>query len=179
MSQLKCNEKEKIHFVWFIILMVCVVITYCYQKSRANSYYRKILQTAAENCSYEVIELLVGKNVVYVDEIGSSGLTPLGYASNSGCLKVVRFLVDKEANIHVTSKYGSTALHNATHSGNLEVIEFLLEKGANPNTIDNNGKTPRGIAALRSRHNKDKPYDQIIKLLAEAEDRYESTKSNH
>ncbi|WP_395460254.1 ankyrin repeat domain-containing protein [Wolbachia endosymbiont (group B) of Myelois circumvoluta] len=179
MSQLKCNEKDKIHFVWCITLMICVIITYCYQKSRANSYYRKILQTAAESCSYEVIELLVGKNVVYVDEIGSSGLTPLGYASNSGCLKVVRFLVDKEANIHVTSKYGSTALHNATHAGNLEVIEFLLKKGANPNIIDNNGKTPREIAVLRSRHNKDKPYDQIIKLLAEAEDRYESTKSNY
>ncbi|MFP3015715.1 MAG: ankyrin repeat domain-containing protein [Wolbachia sp.] len=117
--------------------------------------------------------------MVYVDATGSSGLTPLVYASNSGCLKVVRFLVDKEANIHVTSKYGSTALHNATHAGDLEVIEFLLKKGANPNITDNNGKTPRGIAVLRSRHNKDKPYDQIIKLLTEAEDRYESTERNH
>ncbi|MFP3026034.1 MAG: ankyrin repeat domain-containing protein, partial [Wolbachia sp.] len=32
---------------------------------------------------------------------------------------------------------------------------------------------------LRSRHNKDKPYREIIKLLAKAEDQYESTKSNH
>lgn len=104
--------------------VMCVIITCCYQTSRANSYYRKILQTAAESCSYEVIDLLVGKNIVYVDATGSSGLTPLGYAPNSGCLKIVRFLVDKEANIHVTSKYGSTALHNATHAGNFEVIKF-------------------------------------------------------
>lgn len=61
MSKLRYNEKNKIHFVWFTILVICVTITHCYQKSRANSYYKKILQTAAESCSYEVIELLVEK----------------------------------------------------------------------------------------------------------------------
>lgn len=177
MNKLKYNEKDKIHFVWFIILVVCVVITYCYQKSKATYYYKKILQTAAESCSDKVVEFLV-KDIVYVDEIGDSGFTALGYASSSGCLKVVKFLVDEEANMYVTSKYGSTALHNAAHAGNLEVIQFLLERGANPNITDNNGKTPRGVAVLRLRHNKDKPYNEIIHLLYNAEKQHESKQHN-
>lgn len=58
-------------------------------------------------------------------------------------------------------------------------MRFLLDKGSDPTIRDTDGKTPRKFAVLRSRHNKDKPYNEIIKLLAEAEDRYESTKSNH
>ncbi|CCE76888.1 hypothetical protein WALBB_100010 [Wolbachia pipientis wAlbB] len=38
----------------------------------------------------------------------------------------------------------------------------MLEKGANPNIINDDGKKPRNVAVLRSRHNKDKPYDQIF-----------------
>ncbi|OCA06233.1 putative ankyrin domain protein ank12 [Wolbachia endosymbiont of Trichogramma pretiosum] len=37
----------------------------------------------------------------------------------------------------------------------------MLEKGANPNVINDDKKT-RNVAVLRSRHNKDKPYDQIF-----------------
>ncbi|VVC31078.1 Myoviridae, GpU,Ankyrin repeat-containing domain,Ankyrin repeat [Cinara cedri] len=78
-----------------------------------------------------VIEFLV-KDIVYVDEIGDSGFTALGYASSSGCLKVVKFLVDEEANMYVTSKYGSTALHNAAHAGvSMKDVEMALKKIAN------------------------------------------------
>jgi hypothetical protein len=49
-----------------------------------------------------------------------------------------------------------------------------LEKGANPNIRDIDGKNPRDVAVLRSRHNKDKPYDEIIHLLYNAEKEHES-----
>ncbi|WP_341814274.1 ankyrin repeat domain-containing protein [Wolbachia endosymbiont (group A) of Machimus atricapillus] len=81
----------------------------------------------------------------------------------------------KGVNVNITNKYGSTALHNAAYYGNLRIIKFLLEKDANSNIINGDEKTRNVVAVLR--HNKDKPYDQIIKLIAEAEDRYESTKN--
>ncbi|APR99226.1 ankyrin repeat domain-containing protein [Wolbachia endosymbiont of Folsomia candida] len=173
MNKLDQNKKDKLHFWWFIITVVCVFITYYYQKSKATNHYKRVLQTAAESCSYKVIESLV-ESIVYVDETGVSGLTSLGYASSSGCLKIVGFLIDKGANMNATSKYGGTALHNAAHAGNVEIVQFLLEKGANPKIRSKDGKNPRDVAVLRSRHNKDKPYRQIIKLLAEAEDKHSS-----
>ncbi|GKS78739.1 hypothetical protein wHma_07460 [Wolbachia pipientis] len=46
MKKIKYNERDKLHFVWFILLIVCVVITYCYQKSKATDNYNKTLQVA-------------------------------------------------------------------------------------------------------------------------------------
>ncbi|WP_264682272.1 ankyrin repeat domain-containing protein [Wolbachia endosymbiont (group B) of Euphydryas aurinia] len=82
MSQLKCNEKDKIHFVWFIPLIVCVVITYCYQKSKANENYRKILQVATVSCSLETTRFLVKDIIPNLSE------TALHYAAREGCLDI-------------------------------------------------------------------------------------------
>ncbi len=89
-------------------------------------------------------------------------------------MEIVKFLIEKGVDIN-TEKYERwTALHAASYKGNLEIIKFLLEKGANPNIRDTDGKNPRDVAVLRSRHNKDKPYDEIIHLLYNAEKKHES-----
>ncbi|WP_341820057.1 ankyrin repeat domain-containing protein [Wolbachia endosymbiont (group B) of Agrotis exclamationis] len=108
-------------------------------------------------------------------------LTALHHASDSGCLRIVEFLVKEKANINATGGYmGWTALHHAADKGHLEIVEFLLSKGANPTATAQDGRRPRNMAVVESRHNKNnKHYDKIIKLLAKAEDQYESTKSNH
>jgi ankyrin repeat protein len=100
----------------------------------------------------------------------------LHYASGGGCLKVVRFFINGGININIINTYGSTALHSASYEGDLEIMKFLLEKVANPTIRNKDGKNPRDVAVLRSRHNKDKPYREIIKLLAKAEDQYKSEK---
>lgn len=171
MGQLKCNEKDKIHFVWFIILMVCVVVTYCYQKSKANENYRKILQVATVSCSLETARFLVKDIIPNLSE------TALHYAAREGCLDTIRFLiVEEKVNINAIDKnaFKRTALHHAAGEGHLGIVRFLLEKGANPNIRDIDGKNPRDVAVLRSRHNKDKPYDEIIHLLYNAEKEHES-----
>ncbi|CAQ55444.1 ankyrin repeat domain protein [Wolbachia endosymbiont of Culex quinquefasciatus JHB] len=171
MSQLKCNEKEKIHFVWFIILMVCVVITYCYQKSKATDNYNKTLQAAASNCNLEIVKLLVKDMAPNLSE------TALHCAARKGCLDIIRFLIlEEKVNINVIDRnaFKRTALHHAAGEGHLGIVRFLLEKGANPNIKDNDGKGARKIAVMASRHDKNKPYREIIKLLANAEEQHKS-----
>ncbi len=178
MSQLKYNEKNKIHFVWFIILMVCVIITYCYQKSKATDNYKTILRIASENCNLDVVKFSV-KNLLSINT-QIPRLTALHCAAEGKCLELVKFLVNEGVDINDTGRYkGWTVLHSAAYGGNLEIVKFLLERGANPNIRDTDGKNPRDVAVIESRQNKGKPYREIIKLLAEAEDQYESTKSNH
>ncbi|WP_237398557.1 ankyrin repeat domain-containing protein [Wolbachia endosymbiont of Diaphorina citri] len=138
----------------------------------------RLLRIASENCNLDVVKFSV-KNLLSINT-QIPRLTALHCAAEGKCLKLVKFLVNEGVNINDTGRYkGWTVLHSAAYGGNLEIVKFLLERGANPNTRDTDGKNPRDVAVIESRRNKDKPYDQIIKLLAEAEDRYESTKSNH
>ncbi len=173
MNKLKCNEKDKLHFVWFILLIVCVVITYCYQKSKATDNYKRVLQIASENCNLDVVKFSV-KNLLSINT-QIPRLTALHCAAEGKCLELVKFLVNEGVDINDTGRYkGWTVLHSAAYGGNLEIVKFLLERGANPNIRDTDGKNPRDVAVIESRHNKDKPYREIIKLLANAEEQHKS-----
>ncbi|MBD0392129.1 ankyrin repeat domain-containing protein [Wolbachia endosymbiont of Pentalonia nigronervosa] len=175
MNKLKYNEKDKIHFVWFMILVVCVVITYCYQRSKATENYKTMLQTAANSCSMEVVKLLVEDIVPDLSEIA------LHYAAGGGCLDTIKFLIiERKVNIDAIDKYAfkRTALHHAAAYGHLEIIKFLLSRGANPTIRGNDGQNPRDVAVLRSRHDKDKPYNEIIHLLYNAEKQHKSKQHN-
>ncbi|RDD34798.1 ankyrin repeat domain-containing protein [Wolbachia endosymbiont of Cylisticus convexus] len=171
------DSRNKLHFWWFIVIVVCVIITYCYMKAKAADNYKTILQIASKNCSLEVVKFSAN-NLLDIN-VQIPKLTALHYAAEEGCAEVVKFLVEKGVDINATKYERWTPLHAASYEGKLKIIRFLLDKGADPTIRDTDGKNPRDVAVLRSRHNKDKPYREIIKLLAEAEDRYESTKSNH
>ncbi|AGJ99849.1 MULTISPECIES: ankyrin repeat domain-containing protein [unclassified Wolbachia] len=177
MDKLGQDTKNKLHFWWLITLIVCIIATYSYMKAKAADNYKTILRIASQNCNLETVKFLV-ENLLDIN-VQIPKLTALHYAAEEGCAEVVKFLVEKGVDINATKYERWTPLHAATYEGKLEIIRFLLDKGSDPTIRDTDGKTPRKIAVLRSRHNKDKPYDEIIKLLAEAEDRYESTKSNH
>ena len=172
MTKLEQNARNKLHFWWFTTVIVCVIITYCYINTKATDNYKTILRTASQNCNLEVVKFSI-ENLLDVNE-QIPKLTALHYAAEEGCLEIIKFLAEKGADINTTKYERWTALHAATYEGKLEIIRFLLEKGANPNIRDTDGKTPRKLAVLRSRHNKDKPYDEIIKLLSKAEDKFQA-----
>ncbi|WP_339047996.1 ankyrin repeat domain-containing protein [Candidatus Mesenet endosymbiont of Phosphuga atrata] len=167
------NAKLNLSFLWLMITIVCVVITYYCVKVKATNNYKTILHTAAESCSLEVVKFIV-ENIVDVNNTQISDFTVLHNAADVGCLKVVKFLLEKGANINTTGRYGGTALHYAAGESHLEVVRFLLQNGANPNIRANDGRNPRDVAVARSRHNKDKPYDEIISLLYNAEKQVQS-----
>ena len=54
-------------------------------------------------------------------------------ASIGNHLEVVKFLLEKGANIHAQDDY---ALRSATENHHLEIVKFLLEKGANIHAQD-------------------------------------------
>ncbi|WP_264374903.1 ankyrin repeat domain-containing protein [Wolbachia endosymbiont (group B) of Carcina quercana] len=158
--------------IFLIVLTVCIVVIYFSLFKKGDESYSATLEIAAKNCDLETVKSLIKDNI-------SIGEKSLRYVAGEGCLEIVRFLVEDGIDINATNKFKWTALHSAADQGKLEIIRFLLDKGSDPTIRDTDGKTPRKIAVLRSRHNKDKPYDEIIKLLAEAEDRYKSIERNH
>ncbi|WP_254229612.1 ankyrin repeat domain-containing protein [Wolbachia pipientis] len=56
------------------------------------------------------------------------GSNLLCLASGSGCVKVVEFLIEKDANVNIQDNEGKTPLDYAISSGREEVIEILTGK---------------------------------------------------
>ena len=74
------------------------------------------------------------------------GNTPLIWATYSGSLDVIRFLLERGADTQVTYKKGWTPLHIAAREGRLEVARLLLEGGGDVKSKNDNGKTPLDLA---------------------------------
>jgi ankyrin repeat protein len=71
-----------------------------------------------------------------------AGTSLLSLATKNGRLDMVKFLVDKGANLNYGSVNGTTPLMLAATNGHLDVVKFLVDKGADVNAKDHKGGTP-------------------------------------
>lgn len=82
----------------------------------------------------------------------TGGLTPLLYATVSGCLDCVKSLLKAGADINRPTPDGVTPLMNAIDNNHYDVANYLLDQGANPNLFDWWGRTALYLAAdMRTR----------------------------
>lgn len=72
------------------------------------------------------IEVLTDNNTCVLQ----SGLTPLHVASFMGCMNIVIFLLQHEANPDVPTVRGETPLHLAARANQTDIIRILLRNGA-------------------------------------------------
>ncbi len=159
MSKISRNK-----FLWCIVAIVFIVITYYYQKSKAAEDHQKMLEVSAKNCDLDTLKLLIKKSR------GDSRVSEraLYDAAEKGCLEVVKFLLDEGVDINT-----SLALLSAADSGQLEVVKLLLERGANPHVEGRKRRTAKTIAMKRSSYSGNKKsYREIVDLLDEAEKQY-------
>jgi ankyrin repeat protein/spore coat protein CotH len=75
------------------------------------------------------------------------GLTPLAWASMSGQLETVRFIISKGGNVNAQNKDGSVALHGAAFLAQTEIVDLLLKNKANVNPKNAQGETPLDTVA--------------------------------
>eukprot|EP00731_Ephydatia_muelleri_P032866 Em0024g410a len=71
-----------------------------------------------------------------IDQADKDGWTPLGVASYSGHIEIVKRIIEAGANVNHISKKGSCSLGTACNMGHLDVVKALLEAGANINQAD-------------------------------------------
>ena len=76
------------------------------------------------------------------------GFTPILDSVESGNYELVKFFIEKGADIHVNTLYGLNCLHIAACSGHLNLCKiFIDEHGFQENTADNSGRTPLHFSA--------------------------------
>src|SRR2546421_4462753 len=71
-----------------------------------------------------------------VDTEGPQGRTPLIEAAINDHLSVVKFLVERGADVNKVDADGSSALLAAAFGGHLPIVEYLIEHGADINQTD-------------------------------------------
>ncbi len=91
-----------------------------------------------------VTEYLVSKGVAFdPNGIGPRGLNRLRVAVMLGGTDMVRWLIDREADVDAASpRDGRVALLWAAQKGHLDIVIALIDAGANVDVVDSTGITP-------------------------------------
>jgi hypothetical protein len=135
--------------------LVEYLITKCGANVNERGIYRQVEPTkllvivpplwcAAVTGQIDIVTILISHGA---DINGWSGTesTPVRSASYKNDLPMVKFLVERGANIFLTNIYGVTCLINSVGCTNL--TRFLISKGANVNDADSWGSTALHYAA--------------------------------
>ena len=100
------------------------------------------IQRAAKNGDIEGIQRYLDSGVS-VDKQGFiTREAALHLASRAGHLHVVKFLVEKGANMNIKNKGGANPIHIATWDNHEEIVRFLVESGADVDARNSWGQTP-------------------------------------
>jgi ankyrin repeat protein len=108
-----------------------------------------VLHWAASKGHEDMVAWLLSQGA-QADTRDSVGITPLMYASRGGYVGVVRMLLKhmEGKGVEMTDLQGWTALHHAATRCKGDVARLLLLCGADPSLEDNEGETPRTVAAM-------------------------------
>ena len=88
-------------------------------------------------------------NGVKLSDYNSEGYTPLTYAVKFGLYEMVKFLVDKNADLSTNDKRGYNALHTSIQELNLPVIELLL--GEDPTLLSTKSSFGETVDDLKAK----------------------------
>lgn len=82
-------------------------------------------------------------SITNVDEVDENGMTMLMWACDRGQLEIVRYLVERGADLNKQDSDGQTCLHYAVSCEHLDIVRFLIGlKGIDRNLEDSDGQKP-------------------------------------
>lgn len=104
---------------------------------------RTLLSLAAA-CGYvDMAEALIKQGAdINLNNQDDLGYTPLIESSREGKPEMVKYLVEKGADLERGDTRNGTALLHAVISAHSNILEILIDAGANVNTTDTDGNTP-------------------------------------
>ncbi|SIN82115.1 Ankyrin repeat-containing protein [Chryseobacterium scophthalmum] len=97
----------------------------------------------------------------YPTEINLVGGTPLNHAINRGRYEIVKYIVERGANVNDLYDKNYSPLMSAVNGKNIEMVKLLLENGADVNLKDKYGNDALWKAVFNYNF-------EIVKLLVEA-----------
>ncbi|XP_066258804.1 ankyrin repeat domain-containing protein 49-like [Euwallacea similis] len=117
-------------------------------KSRnpSDELQRTVLN-AAENGHLDVLKDLLDKDPTLVHTVDKDKYTPLHRACYGNHLDVVKFLIEKGADLTAKTEMQWEPLHSCCQWNHVQCAAYLIVSGANVNATTEGGQTPLHIAA--------------------------------
>lgn len=118
--------------------------------------------TSKNSPSIEVLEILADHGADVDNPIPdgeAKGYTNLTTAIVWNKIKLVRFLIDRGADINFVAADGNTPLMLACREGNLAMVNLLIVSGATTEAVNNNGETALQLAE-KNKH------EEIVQYLS-------------
>ncbi|XP_055955417.1 oxysterol-binding protein-related protein 1 isoform X2 [Patella vulgata] len=128
---------------------------------------------AARNGNLDTVEVILAQTSVGADfdincrgtNKANRGWTALHLAAYFGHIDIVRFLLERGADVNVANSLGDTPLHRAAYTGRLELVTLLLQYKADVLALNSEGHLPKQLAKHTD-----------VKNLIEAAEHHESKK---
>lgn len=149
MSQKKRSSQYK---PWKLSLLITIILGFGFIYTYVNDHCG--LSSMARSGSIISTRVLLVMNT----DINGAGCynTPLMAASHNP--EMIKFLLTKGADVHLSNRWGLSALHQARGRQSVEVASLLIKASAEIDTPDRHGKTP----IFHAIQNKDKKLVQFL-----------------
>lgn len=105
-----------------------------------------LLMYAAILGRVDAVQLLHEIYHVDLNQKNSEKSTALMFAAEAGKLSVVKYLADKQSNVHAKNVAGYNAAHLAAMNGNLESLKYLIARNINAHLTNKDGYSPLYLA---------------------------------
>ena len=126
---------------------------------------RTFLSRACNNDDLERAKICYQERPEDLNVPDNAGNSPLQIAALEGFVDIVRFLLEKGAQVDSRNIDKETPLIDAVENGHLEVVKLLLDFGANPRLGNAKGDEPYELVPQD-----DENYKTIRRLIADAKD---------
>jgi ankyrin repeat protein len=140
--EVKLENKIKKSRVTWILTLVGFLISF------GGLAFADEIHNLAQKGDLEGVKTQIEQNPELINARDKEGRTPLHWACRGVHLEIVRFLVDKGADVNVEDYNKIVPLHSLAVRNNTKAIELLLAKGANVNAKDYGANTPLHYAAI-------------------------------
>ena len=138
--------KKSYCILFFLLFLVNLLQAQSLEPLR-SSYF-----AACYSSNFDDIKYHVEKRKIDVDTVLLEGRTGLHLAVLDNKIEIVRYFLEKGANVNKAENSGYTPLHLAVARLNVEMVKLLVEKGANINDQNTaQGYSPLHIAASDAR----------------------------
>lgn len=131
-----------------------------------------LLQRACKKGNFEEVKDLIERGA-NPNESDFCGFTCLHEAALNGNVEIVKYLIEKGADVNKQALPDGdleTPLIDAADNKHLEIVKILLDNGADPRIFNNDGFT--ALTKIHNLHEDEEGYDEIIKLLEEANNKF-------